>query len=846
MPKKPGFRQMEQRIAELEAQIEASDLAMSRFESYMSTLHEIALGVLTELDLSQLLKNLLQNASKLIGTNDGYIFLHSPEKDELVIQYGVGRFEKQIGYRLKPGEGLSGKVWQSGEPMIVDEYDSWEGRAPATAWNGMGFDLGIPLKSGDQLIGVIGLCSYKKEKKIGQNEVLILTRFAELASIALNNADLHARLRDELGQKVKTEEKLESQNQWMNALLENLKVGVFMVEAPSGRPILANRQAKDLLGRGIMNGADKSTLSEVYQAFKSEMNEFYPQDQMPIIQGLNGKTHSVDDMTVIHPDGKKVDLEVFGSPVKDKDGKVIASIASFSDITERKKTEKELRTSHETFLTVLNSIDATVYAADIETYEILFMNKYMIDLFGKDLSGEKCWDVFRGESKTCPNCTNDRLLDKNGRPTGVYVWSDRNPITGKWYVNYDRAIEWTDGRLVHIQIATDITEMKQLELQLQQAQKMEAIGTLAGGIAHDFNNLLMGIQGCASLIMTEIDSSDPNFDHLKGIEEYVKNASNLTRQLLGFARGGKYDVLPTDINKILDRSARLFGRTKKEIVIHTRFQKDIWTIEVDQNQIEQVLFNLFVNAWQAMPDGGELYLQTANMNLDEKFLKPYDARPGRYVKISVTDTGVGMDEATQQKIFDPFFTTKDKSRGTGLGLASAYGIIQNHDGFINVYSEGGKGATFNIYLPASDKELSLEPTTEATLINGSETILLIDDEEMIIKVGQPMLERLGYRVTTARSGPEAIEVVSRKGKSIDLILLDLIMPGMDGGQTFDRIREIHPQMPVLLCSGYAINGKALDIMNKGCNGFIQKPYNIAEISKKVREVLDEAKNNNQE
>ncbi|NNK85811.1 MAG: GAF domain-containing protein, partial [Desulfobacterales bacterium] len=231
MPKKPGYEQLEQKIADLEAQIKASDSAMNQFESYMSSLHETALGVLTELDLSQLLNSILQKASNLIGTDDGYIFLHTPKKDELVIKYGIGRYENQIGYRLKPGEGLSGKVWQSGEPLTVDDYDSWEGRAPATAWDGMGFDLGIPLKSGDRFIGVIGLCSYEKEKKVGENEVLILTRFAELASIALNNADLHSKLRQELDQKKQTEKLLESQNQWMNTLLENLKVGVFMVEA---------------------------------------------------------------------------------------------------------------------------------------------------------------------------------------------------------------------------------------------------------------------------------------------------------------------------------------------------------------------------------------------------------------------------------------------------------------------------------------------------------------------------------------------------------------------------------------------------------------------------------------
>jgi CheY-like chemotaxis protein len=289
----------------------------------------------------------------------------------------------------------------------------------------------------------------------------------------------------------------------------------------------------------------------------------------------------------------------------------------------------------------------------------------------------------------------------------------------------------------------------------------------------------------------------------------------------------------------------LFGRTKKEITIHSKFQKDIWTVEVDQRQIEQVFLNLFVNAWQAMSKGGELYLQTENVDIDENYLKPYKVKPGRYVKISVTDTGMGMDGVTQQKIFDPFFTTKDMGRGTGLGLASAYGIIKNHDGFINVYSEVGQGTTFNIYLPASDKKVYRESKSERPLVMGSETILLVDDEDMIIKVGQAMLKKLGYRVVIARSGQEAVKAVAERSGTIDLVLLDLIMPGMDGGQTFDGIRDIQPQMPVLLSSGYAINGQAIEIMKRGCNGFIQKPFNLTQLSKHIRKVLDESERTDQ-
>ncbi|MFH0998066.1 MAG: PAS domain S-box protein [Pseudomonadota bacterium] len=393
-----------------------------------------------------------------------------------------------------------------------------------------------------------------------------------------------------------------------------------------------------------------------------------------------------------------------------------------------------------------------------------------------------------------------------------------------------------------ISITRDITERKQLEGKLQQVQKFEAIGTLAGGVAHDFNNLLMGIQGRSSLISLDLEASHPHSEHILAIEEYIRSATNLTKQLLGFARGGKYEVKPIDMNQLVSASAAMFGRTKKEIRIHAKCQTSSLVVEADRGQIEQVLLNMYVNAWQAMPaDGGEMYLETKIATLDEAYCKPYQVAPGRYVKVSITDTGIGMDDATRLRIFDPFFTTKEKSRGTGLGLASAFGIIKNHGGMITVYSEIGHGTTFNIYLPVSDKEVHREISKEARLIKGSSTILLVDDEEMIIEVGQAMLERLGYRLVVSRGGREAIQAITDMGAEIDLVILDMIMPGMDGGKTFDRIRELKPGMPVLLSSGYAISGHAHEIMDRGCNGFIQKPYTISELSNKVRQVLDERK-----
>jgi signal transduction histidine kinase/CheY-like chemotaxis protein len=390
----------------------------------------------------------------------------------------------------------------------------------------------------------------------------------------------------------------------------------------------------------------------------------------------------------------------------------------------------------------------------------------------------------------------------------------------------------------------DITERKQteethkkLELQLRHAQKMEAIGTLAGGIAHDFNNILMSIQGNVSIMIMDIDPSDPYYENLKKIEDSVENAASITKQILGFARAGKYYIKETDLNELVEKTSKLFSPARKEINIHTELQEKVWPVKADQSQIEQALLNIYVNAWQAMPSGGNLYIVIENVVIDETYITTFAIQLGRYVRISITDTGVGMDEATRQRVFDPFFTTREIGRGTGLGLASVYGIIKNHGGFINVYSEKGKGSTFNIYLPACENMKDDKKKETDRRISGTGTILFVDDEKMIIDVGQAILKKLGYNVITATGGHEAIDVYEKNWDKIDLVVLDMIMPDMNGSEVFDRIREINPDVKVMLSSGYALNDQAAGIMEKGCNGFIQKPFNVNKLSVKINEIL---------
>jgi CheY-like chemotaxis protein len=339
-------------------------------------------------------------------------------------------------------------------------------------------------------------------------------------------------------------------------------------------------------------------------------------------------------------------------------------------------------------------------------------------------------------------------------------------------------------------------------------------------------------------MLLDTNARNKHFERLKNIEQCVQEGSELTKQLLSFTKGGKSEVRPIDLNDLIEQSSRMFGSTKKEIKIHKKYQQQCWTVTVDRNQINQVLLNLYLNAWQAMPGGGNLYLQTDNVTLTKKTAQQLDMEPGKYVKISVTDNGVGMDEATRMRIFDPFFTTKEMGRGTGLGLATAYGIIKNHCGVITAESKKGEGSTFTFYLPASEKEVVKARKVEERMLKGSETVLLVDDEEMIIDVGQDILRTLGYQALAVKSGREALDVLSKEGDTIDLVILDMVMPEMGGGETFDKMKEIDPDIKVLLSSGYSIDGEANEILQRGCSGFIQKPFSLTDLSQRLREILD--------
>ena len=407
-----------------------------------------------------------------------------------------------------------------------------------------------------------------------------------------------------------------------------------------------------------------------------------------------------------------------------------------------------------------------------------------------------------------------------------------------------------EGQEYNCAFARDITERKEAEkekermqVQLRQAQKMEAVGTLAGGIAHDFNNLLQAVQGYAQLLLLRKDGDDDGQRELQQIVRAATRGAELTQQLLTFSRKIESELQPIDFNREVENVRLLLERTiPKMIEVEFRLAEDLKMVNADPGQIEQILMNLAVNAKDAMPDGGKLIVETANVILDQDYCKIHRvANPGSYVQLTVTDTGHGIDKMTIEHIFEPFYTTKETGKGTGLGLATVYGIVKSHNGHIVCYSEPDEGTTFKIYLPTIDSTQEARKAEEHLTApeGGSETILLVDDEEPIRGLGTQILEEFGYTVLTAADGESALQLYSKKQKKIDLVILDLIMPGMGGKLCLLELLKINLDAKVAIASGYSPDGPTREILKNGAKGFISKPYDLRQMLKVIREVLDQ-------
>jgi len=531
------------------------------------------------------------------------------------------------------------------------------------------------------------------------------------------------------------------------------------------------------------------------------------------------------------------------SPLRDSSGKIVAGIEIIRDITEWRLAEKALRESEEKLNAMLLSIADHMGMMD-KDLNIIWANNIAKKIFGDEIIGKKCYEAFHKRKEPCephPCLTLKAFQDGKVHEHETQV-IDKDGNTVYFHCTANVALRDKEGiPTAVIEISRDITSHKKLERQLIQAQKMEAIGQLAGGVAHDFNNILTAIIGFGNLLQEKVSKDDLLNNYITKILNSAQKAANLTQSLLAFSREQIISPKPVNLNEIIQGMEKLLSRLiSEDIEFSTVLTDEYLTVMADSTQMETVLMNLATNARDAMPDGGTFSIKTERVELDNEFIKEHDyGRSGSYALITVEDSGQGMDEKTKGRIFDPFFTTKEVGKGTGLGLAMVYGIIKQHDGYINVYSEPGIGTTFKIYLPLTKLKVKEEDVAAPHILKkGTETVLVAEDDTLVRTFIKEVLDRFGYRVLEAEDGEVAINIFNANRDTIQLLILDVVMPKKNGKEVYNEIREVKPDIKVIFTSGY----NADIIHNKGTleEGlvFVLKPILPQELLQKAREILD--------
>ena len=601
--------------------------------------------------------------------------------------------------------------------------------------------------------------------------------------------------------------------------------GVMTYVNPRFCEILANEE-KALIGRKFIEFLDETNRNR------------WLEQQNQRRQGLSGTY----ELEISRSDGSKIVCSASGGPIMDADGRYAGSVGLLTDITERRQLEESLRK----FQSSIDRASDAVFWMDREG-RFSYVNEQACLSLGyrrEELMRLRLWDIDPGFSK--------ELWAKR--------WEDRETVSVHRHESSHRRkdgiffpvevsakhIRFSDGEL-HVAFVRDITERKRaeeekarLESQLIQAQKMESVGRLAGGVAHDFNNMLGVIVGYAELIKSELADDDPLFKDVLEIEKAANHSRDVTRQLLAFSRKQLIEPRPLDLNDLIKNTKKTLSRLiGEDIKLCFNPGEDLWKINFDPSQVDQILINLAVNSRDAMLNGGKLTIETANVQLNEDYCREHLAEtPGDYVMLSVKDSGVGMDRETLSHAFEPFFTTKEVGKGTGLGLATIYGIIKQNGGSIHVTSEPGRGTAFKIYIPRKMQEDEIAATAEDSLvISGSETILLVEDEDMVRDMTTAMLEKIGYSVRVAETPQEALLFCENNDIPIDLLITDVVMPEMNGTELRDRIKAIRPGIKVLFMSGYTSNVIGHHgVLDKGVH-FVQKPFGLKGLARKVRDAI---------
>ena len=642
----------------------------------------------------------------------------------------------------------------------------------------------------------------------------------------------------DIHEKKRAEETLKFERDQLLSLFDSINQAIYVTDPKSYEVLFANQHLRELLGKDPVGGF-------CYREFQGMDHpcEFCTNDIILKLKGqpyrweyhnpILNRDYEITDRIIKWPDEREVRFEIA------------------IDITERKQTEEALQESEKRFKELFDYAPVGYHEIDMEG-RITNVNKRELEMLGYDfeeMMGHFIWE-FVLEEETFRKNVIEKLAGEIP-PGKSFEWNYRRKDGSSLPVlTQDRILRNQGGKITGIRSTIqDIVELKRkeqeilsLQEQLRQAQKMEAIGRLAGGIAHDFNNILSVILGTCQISFFDIREGDPLHANFKEIEQQANRAVDLTRQLLAFSRKQMMDMRVVDLNDVVKDLEKILKRIiGEDIELVSYLSENLWSVRVDPSQIEQVIINIVVNARDAMPHGGKLTIETANVELDEEYTKRHlEVTPGPYVMLSISDTGVGMTKEVQEKIFEPFFTTKEMGRGTGLGLSTVYGIVKQFGGNIWVYSEVGKGSTFKIYLPRVEEPLDEVVRKEVIgeIPRGSETILVVEDEEVVRKLAVKALKKQGYKVLDAPDGGQALILCEKYQDPIHLILTDVVMPGINGRELVERLKRIHPEMKALYMSGYTDNVVFHHGILEQELAFIQKPFTLENLGRKVREVLD--------
>ena len=641
------------------------------------------------------------------------------------------------------------------------------------------------------------------------------------------------------------ERRLRDSEERYRATFEQTAVGVCEVD-PQGRFIRGNRRFCDLLGY------------ERHELLLKSMDEVsHPGDrklEYRLIKELEtgGRETYTVEKRYLKKDGTQVWGNTTVSMVREAGGGPKYFVGVVEDITERKAAEEALKQSEEKYRTTFQSVPLAITISEADTGRLLEVNEGF-----SQISGYSRWEALGQTAVGLRLFSISRELDKLSEI--LEREGEIHAMEVQYRCKDDRIIDTVlsarpiryEGRDCLLTVVSDVSaerhaqrEQARLQGQLMQAQKMEAVGTLAGGIAHDFNNILQAIGGYIQLIGQMVDERSRVGKYASQIETSVEHAADLVKRLLTFSRKVEPELRPVDLNQEVTLALSILERTlPRMITIDPKLSEDIWPVSGDSGQLEQVLLNLGGNAGDAMPEGGRLTVETANVELDEEYCRQrVGVVPGKYVRLTVSDTGHGIDAGDKAHIFEPFFTTKPVGEGTGLGLSTVFGIVKAHHGHITCQSQVGQGAQFAIFLPAMVGESSqprpaAKPKAQSFPPGQGETILLVDDENSVTEAAGEYLTLLGYRILTADSGEQALETHQAHKQEINLVVLDVGMPGMGGRACLKMLMERDPELPVIIASGYGMAGPAGDLTERGARAFLPKPYRLDDLVRTIRRVL---------